>query len=311
MSFDGVDWVRKFKTVLSPRLKCEVTKRDLVDELGQIKMLNSPNPHPALFEQSFDEYQAMMRTKRCNVLTLKKCKPDVGSINVDTGLIIQTDPFFQMTIQAAVIEEAIKWPLMYRSIFNELESWSEDTPFKLTEKKTRSYYLCGTHQDGKSLYSKLFALRLWDRETAANKWKMSLVRFVSVQNLVASYVKASKEEQHLIEQDFMSTKYLFLDDIGNHYGSDFNELNILDWVGRRMHYYYTDDKKVWTFFTSNYSIEGLGFDKATTERIKGCAKEFQIGPPIQRNWRDKKGHSTDTNQSGGRSNFLDNNPSNS
>jgi hypothetical protein len=287
MTYDGLPWERLFKKVIPEGKKREKTVRDMPSELERIKVQTGPAQYARAFNQTEEEWQAQMKVRRRNALTLRGCMPEVGSLDHSTQRIMESDPIFDWDMTIAYDLGYLTWPCNYLPMFVELETWSENTPFKHTEKKTRAFYLSGEHRTGKSLYCKLFALRLWDRETAQNKGRTSLVRFVTVQNLVNSYLRANLEQKSLIELDFLSAKYLFLDDIGNHYGSEFNEKNILDWVGRRLNSQYTDGKKCWTFFTSNYSIDNLGFDTAVAARLKESAREFNIGPLLTRKWATK------------------------
>jgi len=283
MTFDGLDWERTFKTVEvgSDQRKREKQVRDLKCELDRVKNQNIPNQNFHIFNQTQEEHEELMRQRRANAFTLHNCLPDIGSILEHTKKIDPNDEIFSLSFIDAIKRGLIQWPRDYPEEFRKLANWSEKNPITLGENRTRAFFLCGSHRIGKSLFSKLMAIKLFDEETAENKRRTGLVKFVTLQNLNNSYVRASAEDKHRMEMEIMGVKYLFLDDTGNQHGTNWNETNILDWIGRRLNTKYRDGKKIWTFFTSNSQIADLGFDPAVVERIRESSFEIKLGKTFE------------------------------
>jgi DNA replication protein DnaC len=209
-------------------------------------------------------------------LTLYKCVPDIGSVNYDTGKVEPSDEIFKMSILQAIQMGLLKWPRTHPDEFRRLMSWTERTPLMWGD-RTRAFFLCGPHRTGKSLFAKLFALKIYNEETEVNRARTGLVKFASVKSLVNTYMHLSSDDKQAFERQIAAVKYLFLDDIGHHYDTTWNEKQLIDWLGRRLNSKYSDGRKVWTFFTSNSSIDELGLDPAAVSRIRESALEIKLG----------------------------------
>jgi len=173
----------------------------------------------------------------------------------------------------------LPWIDTNRMEYRKAAGWSESLPIFISDVKSRALYLAGPSRIGKSLFLKLKALEIYENETPKNKDVSStgVCRIVKLQNFFSVYINASQADKGRLDHEFRRTKYLFLVEIRANYDKPWFNAVLQDLIGSRLFGKFHDGTKLWTFFTSNFSIEDLPYDRPIKERIREAASEILIG----------------------------------
>lgn len=145
---------------------------------------------------------------------------------------------------------------MFHGVPSRYENVHDEPPFD----KHSSFYLFGTTGTGKTHYACAMI------NISKAKHGISRVGLVSVPELVMNYKNASFEEKGVMIKRYSAGMFIF-DDIGAEYQSEFSQEFIHMIIEKRW------SRKLWTGFTTNFSIGELPYSDRIKSRIAGIVRD--------------------------------------
>ena len=144
-----------------------------------------------------------------------------------------------------------------RGIADVVRFWLDNIE-ELTEQGKGLYFWSETKGSGKTMLAAAIANELLNTHKEYVKFATSTDILDAIRD---TYNRDSEESESKLLNDLATVKYLVIDDFGTE--------RVTDWVGEKFYQIINkrySSQKV-TFFTSNYDIEKLNYDKRITNRI--------------------------------------------
>jgi DNA replication protein DnaC len=192
---------------------------------------------------------------------------------------------------------------MNPNTLKQIWSWSIEQPFKISGFRSRGYFLAGQTGLGKTSLMKMHAVKMYDEFPDEIRLRGSCVKFIHLPEFMKRYFSLKEDhDRNIMEYQFATAKLLYIDEVGGEKYSEGKEDILRSLLDRRID---TEpmNKNKYTFFSSNWSIDGLPYDEPTKRRIRDLALEINMGGCLSPKIWNAKSNRTDSQS------FLSGNPS--